>query len=222
MKKMPTLFERDWNGDRSRVTRQVNPLAQWVIDGEGVATQKHDGSACLLKDGELFCRFDAKKGKKPPVNFVPAQEAPDAETSHWPGWVPAGNSPQYQWQRKAFEFSKETALLDGDGTYEACGPHFQGNPEGWANDALIKHGCVVIGDTPRTFSELAEFFKGRNIEGIVWHHPDGRMAKIKASDFGTPRATPNPNQVGARDALIFGDRRIVPRAAKGGAAEEER
>ena len=22
------------------------------------------------------------------------------------------------------------------------------------------------------------------IEGIVWHHPDGRMAKIKARDFG--------------------------------------
>lgn len=47
MRKMPTLFERDWNGDRSRVTEKVNPLAQWVIDGEGVPTQKHDGTACL-------------------------------------------------------------------------------------------------------------------------------------------------------------------------------
>ena len=23
-----------------------------------------------------------------------------------------------------------------------------------------------------------------DIEGIVWHHPDGRMAKIKRRDFG--------------------------------------
>jgi hypothetical protein len=27
-----------------------------------------------------------------------------------------------------------------------------------------------------------------NIEGIVWHHPDGRMAKLKLRDFGVKRA----------------------------------
>jgi hypothetical protein len=26
-----------------------------------------------------------------------------------------------------------------------------------------------------------------NIEGIVWHHSDGRMVKIKAKDFGIKR-----------------------------------
>lgn len=184
MRKVPTLFERDWNGDRSKVTEQVNPLCQWVLDGEGTPTQKHDGTACLIKDGELWVRFDAKHGKTPPANFLPAQEEADSETGHWPGWVPAGNSPQYQWQRKAFEFSVAQAIADHDGTYEACGPHFQGNPEGWANDALIKHGSVVVGDTPRTFAELKAFFAERNLEGIVWHHPDGRMAKIKKRDFG--------------------------------------
>jgi hypothetical protein len=24
----------------------------------------------------------------------------------------------------------------------------------------------------------------KDIEGIVWHHPDGRMVKIKKKDFG--------------------------------------
>lgn len=186
MRKIPTLFERDWNGDRSKVTAQVNPLAQWVIDGEGVATQKHDGTACLLKDGELYCRFDAKHGKTPPVNFLPAQDTPDSETGRWPGWVPAGLSPQYQWQRAAFKFSLSSAGSLKDGTYEACGPHFQGNPEGFADDLLVWHGVTKL-DAPRTFAELAEWFKSKNIEGIVWHHPDGRMAKTKAKDFGLAR-----------------------------------
>lgn len=190
MKKIPTLFERDWNGDRSRVTEQVNPLAQWVIDREGIATRKLDGTAVYLIDGELYCRYDAKNGKQPPANFLPAQDAPDAETGHWPGWVPAGLDPQYKWQRKAFEFAKEHALLDGNGTYEACGPHFQGNPENYLQDVLVRHGSEVIADAPRTFAELAAYFEGKNIEGIVWHHPDGRMVKIKASDFGKRRVCP--------------------------------
>jgi hypothetical protein len=27
------------------------------------------------------------------------------------------------------------------------------------------------------------YLASQNIEGIVYHHPDGRMAKIKATDF---------------------------------------
>jgi hypothetical protein len=187
MKKIPTLFERDWQGDRSRVTSEVNPDALWVFSEPCRATRKFDGTAVMLRDGVLYCRFDAKHGKKPPINFEPAQPEADSETGHWPGWVPAGNDPQYQWQRKAHEFSKEHALLDGDGTYEAVGPHFQGNPEHYAQDVLVRHGAEELPDAPKYFNELAEWFKGKDIEGIVWHHADGRMAKIKAKDFGAKR-----------------------------------
>lgn len=186
MKKVPTIFERDWKGDKSRVIDQVNPICKWVFDGEGVATRKFDGTAVYLMDGELYCRYDAKHGKKPPANFLPAQDAADPETGHWPGWVPAGSDPQYQWQRKSYDFAKFHELLDGNGTYEACGPHFQGNPEKYATDTLIRHGCEKL-DAPRFFNELAEWFKDKDIEGIVWHHPDGRMAKIKKRDFGQKR-----------------------------------
>jgi hypothetical protein len=187
MKKIPTLFERDWKGDKSRVTSEVNPTALWVFSEPCRATRKFDGTAVMLRNDILYCRFDAKNGKTPPANFEPAQPEPDEETKHWPGWVPAGNDPQYQWQQKAFEFSKEHALLDGDGTYEAVGPHFQGNPEHYAVDCLVKHGAEELPDAPKYFNELAEWFKGRDIEGIVWHHADGRMAKIKAKDFGVRR-----------------------------------
>lgn len=40
MKKVPTLFERDWNGDRSRVVDKINPAAQWVIE-EGLAARAY-------------------------------------------------------------------------------------------------------------------------------------------------------------------------------------
>ena len=187
MKKVPTLFERDWNGDKSRVLDRVNPACDWVMRGEGVPTRKFDGTAVLVEGQKLFVRYDAKKGKTPPEGFRPAQDSPDDETGHWPGWLPAGEGPQYQWQRKAFE-SMPIPVLDG--TYEVCGPHIQGNPEGFDHDILIRHGGEVVPefvDRPLSFSMLAERLKGLDIEGIVWHHPDGRMAKIKKRDFGLRR-----------------------------------
>ena len=39
-------------------------------------------------------------------------------------------------------------------------------------------------DFPRDFETVEAFLKKEAIEGIVWHHEDGRMAKIKRSDFG--------------------------------------
>jgi hypothetical protein len=40
MQKIPTIFERDWNGDRSRVIDKPNPACDWVFRGEGCATRR--------------------------------------------------------------------------------------------------------------------------------------------------------------------------------------
>lgn len=37
------------------------------------------------------------------------------------------------------------------------------------------------------FQQLVDFLSDRDTEGIVWHHPDGRMCKIKKRDLGLPR-----------------------------------
>lgn len=50
MKKIPTIFERDWNGDKSRVIDKINPEAQWVFDGEGTPTRKLDGTSVKIED----------------------------------------------------------------------------------------------------------------------------------------------------------------------------
>jgi len=39
MRKIPTLFGRDWDTDPRYVTREVAPGCEWVINGEGRATR---------------------------------------------------------------------------------------------------------------------------------------------------------------------------------------
>ena len=113
MKKIPSLFLRDWEGNRSLVTREVNPECAWVVAGEGVPTRKRDGTACLVRDGVLFRRYDVKPGRTPPPGFEPCQD-PDPETGHAPGWVPIGDGPADRWYRLAFENAGDLP----NGTYE--------------------------------------------------------------------------------------------------------
>lgn len=183
MQKIISLFQRNYNGDHL-VRDEVVPGAEWVINGEGVATRKWDGTCCLIKDGELYKRYDAKKGKTPPDGFIPAQE-PDVVTGHWPGWLKVGDGNEDKWFREGYENSLQVyGNPMPDGTYELLGPRINGNKDGLAVHRLIAHGVDHRADAPRTFNELKEWFANQNVEGIVWHHPDGRMVKIKKKDFG--------------------------------------
>ena len=178
MKKTISLFARNYDGNRL-VRDELVPGAEWVASGEGVATRKFDGTCCMVRNGKLFKRYDAKAGKTPPAGFEPAQE-PDPITKHWPGWVPVGNGPEDRWHRAA-------AIPCGDGTYELCGPKIQGNPEGFDGHVLVRHGVEILDDCPRTFGALRAYLSDGRIEGVVWHHPDGRMVKIKGKNFGIKR-----------------------------------
>lgn len=186
MKKIISLFQRNYDADR-QIRDEIVPGAEWVAAGEGVATRKFDGTCCKVENGLLFKRYDAKRGKVPPAGFVPAQD-PDPVTGHWPGWLPIGDGPDDRWFREAWWWVSDQAgmALTRDGTYELIGPKVQGNPEGSNMHILIRHGAEIL-DAPRTFDALREWFKGRDIEGIVWHRDNGDMVKIKAKDFGIKR-----------------------------------
>lgn len=183
MKKIVSLFQRNYDGDRL-VRDEIVPGAEWVANGEGVATRKYDGTCCMVRGGVLFKRYDAKRGKEPPYGFIAAQE-PDPVTGHWPGWIEVGNGSEDRWFRDACP--KWPICDKPDGTYELCGPKVQGNPERLATHCLIRHGAALVNDAPRDFVSLRSFLSDGRIEGIVWHHPDGRMVKIKAKDFGIKR-----------------------------------
>jgi len=187
MQKIISLFQRNYDGDRL-VRDEVTPGAEWVLNGEGISTRKWDGTCCMIKDGELYKRYDAKKGKTPPDGFMPAQDS-DPVTGHWPGWLKVSNGKEDKWHIEAwnqFQIDNgEKFEHEVNGTYELIGPKINGNRDRFINGHyLIPHGKEIIDDAPRTFDELREWFKDKDIEGIVWHHPDGRMVKIKKKDFG--------------------------------------
>ena len=49
MKKIPTLFEREFFDDHTALAKPiVTPGMEWVLAGEGIATIKYDGACCAI------------------------------------------------------------------------------------------------------------------------------------------------------------------------------
>jgi hypothetical protein len=192
LKKIISLFKRDYSGEPRLVYNEVVPGAEWVEDGEGIATEKFDGTAALIKNGKIYKRYDRKPGREAPEGWEPCEEKPDEVTGHWPGWVPVDpTNPNDKYFYEAADNIEEVIwyrrVAQIDGTYELVGPKINKNPYRLEKHFFWKHGSEEIKDAPRDFDGLKQFFINRNsIEGIVWHHPDGRMVKIKRRDFGLP------------------------------------
>ena len=181
MQKIPTLFERD-EDDRRFVTDKVTPGCEWVLAGEGVATRKYDGTCVMLDgEGEWWARREVKPGKTPPPNYVPVTT--DEVTGKTMGWEPIAQS------SFAKAFAETECAGFQPGTYELVGPKVNGNPEGFDSHALVRHAdAETFGATgvPRSYADLAKLVQAlgrQGWEGLVWHHPDGRMAKLKARDI---------------------------------------
>lgn len=175
MQKIISLFVRNYDGDRL-VRDEIVPGAEWVIRGEGTATVKWDGTPCMIRNHRLFKRYDAKPGRTPPPGFEQSGEV-DPVTGRMQGWVPVGDGPEDKWHQEAYRG-------EVDGAYELCGPKVQGNPYKFCDHVLIPHGQTFLSENPRTFEEIKNYLSMCAVEGLVWHHPDGRMVKIKARDFG--------------------------------------
>lgn len=185
MKKMKTLFEREFQNHKLvGIHNVVSEDCMWVLRGEGIATRKLDGTCCMIKNNEMYARFDMKPGRELPLGAVPCQDEPDSITGHFPHWIKITNNKIYKWHKKAFNNSCESLV---DGTYELIGEHFNGNPEHIeSGDILVKHGSIILEDVPRTFEGIREYLSNNEIEGIVFHRNDGSgdMCKIKRVDFG--------------------------------------
>lgn len=90
MRKIPTLFLHNEH-DRRHVTSEPNPECRWVLDGEGVATRKLDGTSMMYDGGCWWARREVKPGKAPPDGFRLEQH--DATTGKDVGYEPAEQSP---------------------------------------------------------------------------------------------------------------------------------
>jgi hypothetical protein len=209
MQKIPTLSVRDWDNNPGRVTDVIDPACQWVIDGEGTPTRKYDGTCVMLQrnpsdpadPGTWWARREVKPDKTPPEGFRLVTE--DPETGKRIGWEPI--------EQTGFRGAWTEALAgrpSQPGTYELCGPKINKNPEGFRFHRLMRHedaerpGYDVSDLGPKALvTALAE----RGWEGIVWHHPDGRMAKLKARDLGVDVIVRNPALVEAAPEPVDAD-----------------
>lgn len=198
MKKIPTLFKREFNEKTHKIINVLpelsDPSLQWVLDGEGIATVKWDGACCAVIDGEFYKRYDAKNGKPIPEGAIKCQEEADPITGHLPCWVKVNpNDPADKWFVEAENNTKYASTqLVKIRTYEAVGKHFNGNPYYMDFDTLIPHGEDIITTDKlnpfgrRTFEGIRDYLEAIYIEGIVFWKDGEPKCKIKRSDFGFP------------------------------------
>jgi hypothetical protein len=173
MQKIPTMFVRDESKKGHPVMLAIKTECQWVLDGEGVATAKLDGTNVKIENGQLLKRQKPLNGDYDEACYVPCDRA----------------NPADKWAFEAFD----ALATKGDGIYELVGPKVQGNPHGYRGHVLelvVPPGEMVmaleLGPADLSFDGLREWLSRSPFEGIVFHHPDGRMAKIKRRDFGLP------------------------------------
>lgn len=180
MKKIPTLFLR--TPDRRHVTDQVTPGCEWVLAGEGRATRKYDGTCVSWHDGDWWFRREVKRNRDTPDQWQPADY--DETTDKRIGWVPARpDSPFIKPLREAIDTTFDFGDDIPEGTYELVGPKINGNPEGFERHGLVRHGANVVHHVPLDYDGLRDWMRTTLYEGLVWHHPDGRMVKLKRRDF---------------------------------------
>jgi len=184
MKKIHTLFVRDFTARPAYVIPEVAPGCEWVLAGEGEATRKYDGICVMLSGtGTWWARREVKPGGRVPLNYL--QEEFDEVTGKGVGWEPIAQSSFAKFHAEAVA----NVGPDKPGTYELLGPKINGNPDDYDAHILMPHGWAMLSirqdfiTAPRDYDGLRDWLHKRPYEGIVWHHPDGRRAKLKEKDF---------------------------------------
>ena len=160
-----------------------------------------DGSYQSLK----YLKFANPVWAEIPDNAIPCCE-PDPKSGHWPHWVPCirdNPADKYHWEafdklvgdHFYFVGKDNVGYNQFDGSYELCGPKIQKNPEGFDSHVLVRHGSQIMhGCTEnlkngliREFEYFTQYLSEVDIEGIVFHGTDGKMCKLRKSDFGIKR-----------------------------------
>lgn len=185
MKKIPTLFKRDPD------THLVTPEPNVILPDGAVPTVKWDGSAVMFDGDQWWKRREVKPNRPIPDGYIEVDH--DPMTGKRQGWMPITDGPEDKWFREAIDgSSREKGRLyrmrPWKGTYEAVGPHFQGNPHHRAHDELIPHGDEIVdwdgAPDYDNYDMARQAVVSSAFEGIVWWHEYVPVAKLKRRDFG--------------------------------------
>lgn len=180
MQKIPTLFVRD-PANMSRVTREVTPGCEWVLEGIGIPTRKRDGTNIQVEvyDGVLRAVWKRR-------NPTRDEKAQGVEPSYIP-CPRADPQNQHIWATIDPDFSQ---WPDGSWPCEALGPKIQGGIEGGEPRLYpfsLKPEVLNMNGYQLSFEGIKGFLEDNVMEGIVFYDLKGtRLAKIKSKDFGLP------------------------------------
>ena len=186
MKKIPTIYIR---GDDGLVTTEPNPEADWVFAGEGKPTVIKVGvNVCVaVKNGVVEAFWKWREPRK-------VDELKGAQSFYvLVNRVLSVNKHIVA----AFDATDFTRWPTGTWPCEALGPNIQGGvesgvpllyPFSWQSEYPSGYSWVSswVGYSIHTALKSFLLYYRPDIEGIVWHHPDGRYAKLKRKDFGLP------------------------------------
>jgi hypothetical protein len=182
MKKIPTIFKRDFNNN-GRITQEyaIDPelfsmaTATEKIDGMNVRVTVRNHTAVRLEKRRNPSKLEKAKGIEEP----------------W--YIDASQSSEDKWLQDSLSNTDLSQISDGEWSGEAVGPNIQGNPLNLLTNRIVFFSlgqCPVFENVPTTYEELKVWLPQQNskygmgkIEGIVWHCSDGRMMKIKNKDF---------------------------------------
>ena len=183
MRKIKTIFDRDWEGNRGVIDKLVvdfdfdNAIPTEKVDGTNVRLTVRNHTLVRLEKRCNPSKIQKKQGIDEPW-YVDADEFSPSDKYIW-------------------EASRNTDLFnveDGEWSGEAIGPKIQGNPLNLDEHYVMLFSCGIyfpFYDAPHTYSELKDWLPkqksnlgvGCGIEGIVWHGKNGDMVKIKKKDF---------------------------------------
>nr|AKH47025.1 hypothetical protein [uncultured marine virus] len=185
MKKIKTIFERDWDGNRGVIDCYVESLQDKLK--KATATEKIDGmNVRVTVRNKTFVRIEKRRNP----NKTQKQKG---ITEPW--YVDANESdPDDKYIFDGIKSTNLDSIPDGEFNGELVGPKVQGNPLKLKNHRIVFFTlgqCPVFEDAPTDFDGLREWLPKQKskygndcgIEGIVWHCQDGEMFKIKCKDF---------------------------------------
>ncbi len=150
MQKIETIFDR---GNDFKATPKVRNGTEWVFAGEGVATEKVDGTSVRLTvvSGKVL-RVEKRRNPTREEKSVGAE----------PGYIDASRQdPADKHIFRAVDGTDTHDWPSGSWPCEAIGPKIQGNPLGLATPTCYPFSFkpTFVENVPRSYDGLREFFK---------------------------------------------------------------
>lgn len=181
MEKIPTIFDRDWEGNRGIVNK---PLFQ--IPSGAVATEKLDGTNVRITvRNSTVVRAEKRRN-------------PDKIQKHKgitePWYIDADeNDTQDKWIFDGIKNTNFYDIRDGEWSGELVGANIQGNPLGLDGNEIMFFSLGLapeFKDAPTSYDKLKVWLPAQEslygegkIEGVVWWHNGKPIGKIKTKDF---------------------------------------